>query len=69
MFGVVFSLSANFNTKTPKEEKERKKMWIEETKEVKMVYKLIPLSKNGGAIKKLHYIVVDGKKIGPNDFR
>lgn len=43
--------------------------WIEETKQAKIVYKLTPLANNGGAIKKIHYIVVDGKKIGPNDFQ
>ena len=43
-------------------------MFMEEKKEAKVVYKLIPLSNNGGAIKKIHYIVVDGKKIKANDF-
>lgn len=42
--------------------------WIEEEKKVKMVYKLTPLSNNSGAIKKLHYIVVDGKIVKRSDF-
>ena len=45
-------------------------MFVEENngKIIIMVYICIPLSNDGGAIKKLHHIVVDGKIIKKGDF-
>lgn len=44
-------------------------MFVKEVKDnVIMVYICIPLSNDGGAIKKLHHIVVDGKIIKRGDF-
>ena len=44
-------------------------MFVEERKSnIVMVYILLPLMNDGGAIKKLHHIVVDGKIIKKSDF-